>query len=162
LRQGDEGLIYPVRMKTFFILILLALSACGGLAQAPLPSGNTNEMLVALWFPHAGDFHAPATINLQAYVRVRGSGLKAGDVANVEFFANSKSLGSVKAVWHDVIRPHAPPGSPVPMWVRPAGFDPAKWTWKNVVAGSYSITAQAICTNGLSAVSRPMTVTVLP
>ena len=150
-------------MKTFLISILLAWSVCSGLAQAPFESANTtNELSVWLWVPKSADLKAPATINLQAYVQLRDSGLKAGDCVNVQFFSNSKPLGSDKAVWHDMIRPHAKPGQAVPMWVMAAGFYPAKCSWQDVPAGNYSVTARAAWTNGLSAVSAQVTVSVLP
>ena len=150
-------------MKIFLASILLACSACCGLAQVPnAPANTTNELSVQLWAPHPADIKAPATINLQAYVKLDDSGLKAGDSINVQFFSNSKPLGSDKAIWHDMIRPHVKPGQAVPMWVEAAGFYPAKCSWQDVPAGSYSVTAQATWTNGLSAVSAPVTVTVLP
>lgn len=150
-------------MKAFLILILLGWFICSGLAQAPSESkNNTNELSVWLWAPHPAALKAPATINLQAYVRSHDSGLKAGDDVNVQFSANSKLLGSDKAVWHDMIRPQPKPGQAMPMWVMAAGFYPAKWSWQNVPAGNYSVTARATCTNGLSAVSASVAVVVLP
>ena len=125
------------------------------------PDSTTNQLSVRLWLPRTNDLQAPATINIQAYVQMQEQGLKAGDFVNVEFFANSKSIGSAKAVWHDMIRPHAAPGSAVPMWIMAAGFYPAQWTWKDVPAGDYSLTARATWTNGLSAVSAPVPVTVV-
>jgi hypothetical protein len=146
-------------MKIFLISILLGWFVCSGLAQ-PGPSENTtNQLSVALWPPHA-DLKAPALINIQAYVRLDEPGLKAGDSVNVEFFANSKSISSARAIWHDTIRPHAAPGQAVPMWIMPAGFYPALCTWKKVPAGNYSVTARATWTNGLSAVSAPIPVTI--
>jgi len=110
--------------------------------------------------PHKTGLLAPATIDIQAYVRMRDERLRAGDAMNVEFFANSKSIGSARAVWHDMIRPHAKPGQAVPMWIMPPGFNPAQWTWKDVPAGDYSLTAQATWTNGFSAISPAVSVTV--
>jgi hypothetical protein len=150
-------------MKTFFISILLAFSVCDGLAQVPFANDNsTNELSVSLWAPNKTNLKAPATINLQAYVRLREAGLKAGDCVNVEFIANSRPLASAKAIWHDVIRPQVKPGQATPMWIMAAGFYPAKWDWTNVPAGDYTLKAWAVWTNGIMALSAPVTVTVLP
>ena len=128
------------------------------------PSGadnSTNQFSVTLWPPHIAGMKAPANINIQAYVRLDQSGLKTGDSVKVEFFADSKSISTAKAIWHDTIRPHAAPGQAVPMWIMPAGFYPALCTWKKVPAGNYSLTARATWTNGLSTVSAPIPVTVI-
>lgn len=149
-----------MRMKTVAKLILLGSSLCGVLAQQPGLSQNTNGFSVQLWLPHKTGLQAHATIDIQAYVRMQENGLKAGDAMNVEFFANSKSIGSSKAVWHETIRPQVKPGQAMPMWIRPAGFYPAQWTWKDVPAGDYSLTARATWTNGASAMSPALSVTV--
>jgi hypothetical protein len=148
-------------MKTWLMSILLGCSICNGMAQAPFADDDTtNALSVSLWIPNKTNLKAPATVNIQAYVRMQGQGLKAGDSMNVEFFSDSKSIGSAIAVWHDTIRPHAAPGQAVPMWIMPAGFYPAQWTWTNAPAGNYTLTAQATWTNGLSAVSMPVGITV--
>jgi hypothetical protein len=150
-------------MKTFFISMLLALSVCGGLAQVPFANDNsTNDLSISLWTPDKSDLKAPATVNLQAYVRLNEPGLKAGDCVKVEFMANAQPLASAKAIWHDVIRPQVKPGQATPMWVMAAGFYPAKWDWTNVPAGTYILKAWAVWTNGVTALSDPVTVTVLP
>jgi hypothetical protein len=147
-------------MKTLAIFILLGCSLCGVLAQTPGSTQNTNELSVQLWLPHKTGLLAPATIEIQAYVRTQEQGRKAGDVVNIDFFANSKSIGSAIAVWHDLIRPHVKPGQAMPMWIMPAGFYPAQWTWTNVAAGDYSLTARAAWTNGVSAISPAVSITV--
>jgi hypothetical protein len=149
-----------MRMKTLAILVLLGCFLCGARAQQPGSPQNTNGLYVRLWLPQKTGLQAPATINIQGYVRIQEQELKAGDSVNVEFFANSKTIGSAKAVWHDVIRPHVTPGQAMPMWIMAAGFYPAQWTWKDVPAGDYSLTAQAIWTNGISAMSPALSVTV--
>jgi hypothetical protein len=147
-------------MKTLLVSIILGWSIGCGLAQLPGQSDNTtNQFSVMLWPPHA-DLKAPATLNIQAYVKLNEPGLKAGDSVNVEFLADSKSIGSAKAIWHDTIRPHAAPGAATPMWIMPAGFYPALCTWKKIPVGNHSVTAQATWTNGLSTVSAPIPVTV--
>ena len=148
-------------MKILAISIFLGCSLFSGLAQVPgSPDNSTNQLSVQLWLSQKTGLQAPAQIDIQAYVRMQEQGLKAGDIVNVEFFANSKSIGSAKAVWHDVIRPHAAPGQAVPMWIMAAGFYPAKLTWNDVPAGNYSLIAQAAWTNGLSAFSTAVAVTV--
>jgi len=149
-------------MKAFFIAVFLGGFICSGLAQ--LPATNTaSQMRVFLWVPHARvPYQAPTNIDMQAFVRFSEPGLQKGDVVNVRFFADDKFLGSGKAVWHGMIRPHGPPGTAVPMFVVAAGFNPTHWIWTNAPAGTYTLTAQAAWTNGLSAVSAPVTVTVLP
>lgn len=147
-------------MKTLAIFILLGCSLCAVFAQMPGSTQNTNGLSVQLWLPQKTGLRAPATIDIQAYVRMQEDRLKAGDAMNVEFFANSRSIGSARAAWHDLIRPHVNPGQAMPMWIMPAGFYPAKWTWKDVPAGEYSLTAQATWTNSISAVSPAVSITV--
>lgn len=148
-------------MKTLLISILFGGFVCSGFTQMPGSPGNTtNQLYVQLWLPHRDGLQAPAAIEMQAYVRSDEPGLKAGDSVDVEFFADSKSVGSAKAVWHDTIRPHAAPGQTTPMWIMPAGFYPAQYAWKNVPAGNYSLTARATATNSVPAVSAPVSVTV--
>ncbi|HTR42778.1 MAG TPA: Ig-like domain-containing protein [Pseudomonadales bacterium] len=147
--------------KTLLISILIGWSLCGGLAQMPGSPGNaTNQLYVQLWLPHRDGLQAPAAIEMQAYVRPDEPEFNAGDSVNVEFFADSKSVGSAKAVWHGTIRPHASPGQATPMWIMPPGFYPAQCTWTNVPAGNYSLTARATATNSASAVSAPVSITV--
>jgi hypothetical protein len=149
-------------MKTLLISILLGCSVCCGLAQTPAsPAATTNQLSVRLWLFRAKTFQAPATINIQAYVRMQGPGLRAGDFVNVEFFANSKSIGTAKAIWHGEVRPQVAPGQAVPMWIIPAGFKAAVCAWKNVPAGNYSLAARATLTPGLSAVSAAVSITVV-
>ena len=137
---------------------------CHGLAQAassPNDDNSTNQLSVLLWAPKT-DFHAPATIDVVATVQVFQAGLKAGDTVHVDFFEHATYLGSGKTVWHGVIRPHVPPGSAMPMWVRPAGFDPVEYIWKNVPAGNYALRAKAMWGTNVTAISSPLDVHVLP
>jgi hypothetical protein len=147
-------------MKSLAIIVLLACSLYSIFAQLPGSPQNTNELSIQLWLPHKTGLVAPATIDIQAYVRMQGQGRKTGDVVNVDFFANSKSIGSAEAIWHDTIRPHVKPGQAMPMWIMPAGFYPAQWTWTNVPAGDYSLTARAAWTYGISVISPAVTVAV--
>src|ERR1700733_383036 len=106
------------QIKTFLISMLLGWFAANSLAQIPFPPGDTtNQLSVSLWLPHTTNLHAPATIDIQAYINLRDPEPKVGDFVSVEFFANSNSLGIARAVWHGEIRPHVPPGSAVPMFI---------------------------------------------
>ena len=128
----------------------------------PADGDSTNRLSVQIdlrWGTKV--FHAPATMDILAYVGLRPRP-RAGDVVRVEFFADAKSLGSAKAIWHDEVRPTAPPGYAVPMHILAAQFYPAEWVWKKVPAGTYALTARATWTNGLTTVSTPVNVTVLP
>jgi hypothetical protein len=150
-------------MKAFLIAIFFGGFLCSGLAQLPGSPSTTNHLTVSLWVPHAKNpCQAPANIFIQGYVRLNEPGLQKGDVVNVQFFADDKLLGSGKAVWHDMIRPHSPPGTAVPMVIISAGFNPAHWIWTNAPAGSHSLAAEATWTNALSGASAPVTITVLP
>jgi hypothetical protein len=153
-------------MKTFFVPVLSCLIVvCSSRAQMPGPPADgdsTNRLSVQIdlrWGTKV--FHAPATMDILAYVGLRPRP-RAGDVVRVEFFADAKSLGSAKAIWHDEVRPTAPPGYAVPMHILAAQFYPAEWVWKKVPAGTYALTARATWTNGLTTVSTPVNVTVLP
>src|ERR1700733_13620593 len=100
-------------MKTFLVSVLVCLFVCSGLSQnSGLASkiSSTNQLSVWLdlrWDTNNAVFHAPATIDILAYVGLQ-SRPRAGDFVRVEFFADAKRLGSGKAVWHDEIRPQAP------------------------------------------------------
>lgn len=154
-------------MKALFIAVLLGLTVCQSRAQtiaAPPSNAPTNRLTVWLdlrWNTNHAVFHAPATIDLQAYVGLQPRP-HAGDVVQVEFFEGTRRIGLGKAVWHDAIRPQEIPGHAVPMHIVAAQFHPAEWVWKNVPAGAYTLTARATWKNGVTAVSKPFKATVLP
>jgi len=155
-------------MKAFFASALFCWLATGsGLAQPFGPSSgdeSTNQLSVWLdlrWNTNNAVFHAPARIDLLAYVRLEPRP-HAGDAVRVEFFSGAKWLGAAKAVWHDEVRPKQLPGRATPMHVLAAQFYPAEFVWKKVPAGTHALTAKATWTNGVSAVSAPVKVTVLP
>jgi len=75
---------------------------------------------------------APATITLTATATPKASG---ATIAKVAFFAGSNKIGEVAA-------------------------SPYAFTWKNVAAGSYSVTAVATDSNGLTGTSAAVPVTV--
>ena len=159
-------------MKTFLVSVLVCLFVCSGLAQDSRVASkinSTNQLSVELdleWNTNNAVFHAPATIDIFAYVELSQSELRAGDVVKVEFFSGMSHVGSGKAVWHDE---YPPPlgkwhgfGPPPAVFdhIEPAGFYPAKYVWKKVPAGVYAITAE-VKWEKLSAISAPVTVTVL-
>ena len=151
----------------FFAAISACMIICSSSAQNVVPFGSgdsTNQLSVWLdlkWNTNNATFHAPATIDIFAYIELRPNP-RAGDAVKVEFFANTNHLGSGKAIWHDEIRPKEIPGQAVPLHILAAQFYPAEYVWKKVPAGIYTLTARATWTNGLSAVSAPLNVTVLP
>ena len=104
-------------MKAILLSVLIAGFVRGCLAQVPGPwaEAPTNQLSIQLWIPaktgvFTNVFHAPGRIVIDGFVNLRWPRPHAGDAARVEFFANGKRLGSAKAIWHDEIRPHAPPG----------------------------------------------------
>jgi len=158
----------PVRMRSPIRTILFALClfiACISFAQpARPPSGNnsTNLLAVELWLPQGDEvLHAPATISIQANVALDAPAQK-GDFVRIEFYANTKRLGSRKSVWHDAVGPDPHSRKFQPMIMSAAGFWPVGLDWSNVPAGSYALTAKASDTKGRSAVSTPVNITVLP
>ena len=151
-------------MKTILVLFCLSL-VCSSPAQTTGPAsadGSTNLLAVRIWSPPPGKiFHAPVTVHINAYVTLNAP-VHAGDFVAVEFFVNTNHLGSGKCVWHDAMRPLVHPGQPTPMYVVAPGFSPAQLDWSNAPSGDHALTAQATWTNGVSAVSAPVNVTVLP
>ena len=154
-------------MKILCAAILFAFSIGTGWAQMPrsfADSDSTSDFSTSLdlrWNTNNAVFHAPATIDMLAYVWLRPRP-RAGDAVRVEFFANAKRLGSGKAVWHDEERPKEVPGHAVPMHILAAQFYPAEWILGNASVGDFSLTAKATWTNGESVVSAPLMVKVLP
>lgn len=133
----------------------------GGCGKWRTGSSPASAISVEISIPPAdGEFHAPTNIEVVAYVVLNNG--QAGDVVNVDFFANSNKFGSAKAKWHGAVFPPNDPHSFHYMHVLPAGFDPLQAVWKKPRPGSYSLTAKASGPNGLSAVSQPVKITVLP
>jgi hypothetical protein len=93
---------------------------------------------------NGADYLAPANIPLIAAASESGG----GSVADVQFFDGANSLGVVSnAVL--VAPPGLPPGSGAYLL-----------TWTNAPVGTHVLTALAVDTNGQSAVSAPVTITV--
>jgi hypothetical protein len=155
-------------VKAFCVLILLGMVSMGsGFAQTNLPPGtgdSTNLLSVTLWLPHVADpVHVPATIHLFASVTSQLPEQK-GDVAQVDFFADAKRLGSGTAFWHEGFRPDPHSNRPQPMIVSLPGFSLATMDWSNAPAGPHVLKARASVGGGggVTAVSPPVTVTVQP
>jgi hypothetical protein len=66
-------------------------------------------------------FHAPATISIQADVTLDAPA-RAGDSVRVEFYANTKCLGSGKSVWHDEMKSNPHSRDFQPMHITPRRF----------------------------------------
>jgi len=100
---------------------------------------GTNGPFVRITTPNDGAvFPAPANIPICA-----DAGEVGGIVSTVEFFAGTNSIG---------IRTNNPYGA--------GPVNPFCLVWQNVLAGDYVLTAKATDTNGLSAVSDPVHVSV--
>src|SRR6266481_3927635 len=101
---------------------------------------GTNGPFVRITTPNDGAvFPAPANIPICA-----DAGEIGGIVSTVEFFAGTNSIG---------IKTNNPYGA--------GPVNPFCLVWSNVLAGDYVLTAKATDTNGLSAVSDPVHVSVL-
>jgi len=147
-------------------LPLCLLVACDRHKQNTSPPSGTNStnplaVTLSVWPPDDIVFRAPATISIQAEVTL-GAQNRAGNSVRVDFFADTNFLGSRNSVWHDEIRPDPHSRNAQPMIIVPAGFLPVRWVWNNIPAGNYSITAQATGSEGRSASSAPLNITVLP
>jgi hypothetical protein len=106
-------------------------------------------------------FHVPATISIEADVSLNAPA-RARDSVRVEFYANTKRLGSRKSVWHDKMRSNPHSRDFQPMHITPAGFRPVVLVWNNPPVGDYTLTAKVTGAKARSAVSPPVTITVVP
>jgi hypothetical protein len=94
-------------------------------------NGEKTAPSVSLTSPAPGaSFTAPATVSLAASASESG-----GTIAKVAFYNGSTLLGTATTA-------------------------PYTYTWTNVPAGTYSLTAQATDTDGATAASAPVTITV--
>jgi hypothetical protein len=109
-------------------------------------SGSNIPPVITIFSPASGsEFYAPANIQLMAKAFDAD-----GSVTNVEFFAGSQDLGPAHMLVLD------PPG--VNGVVGPIYF----FSWENVPAGDYSVTAVATDNTGASTTSDPVDIAVLP
>src|SRR6266571_1841304 len=116
--------------------VFLARAACAGLiagfsAAHSAPPVNDVPPTVTLTSPANGaSFFAPATVNLAAT-----AGDSDGTVTRVDFFRGNTLIGTSTAA-------------------------PYTFTWTNVAAGSYTLTAKATDNGGATATSAPVSITV--
>jgi hypothetical protein len=106
-------------------------------------------------------FHAPATISIEADVSLDAPA-RARDSVRVEFYANTKRLGSRKSVWHEALVSNPRSRALPPMHIPPAGFGPVVLVWNNPPAGDYTLTARVSGAKARTAVSAPVNITILP
>jgi hypothetical protein len=104
---------------------------------------------------------APATIYLFPNVETTPAA-HAGDTVNIDFFSGTNKICSGKAVWRDAIGPSNRPGQFSPMIVARAQFGYTTGDWKDAPVGAHTMTARACGLHGLSAVSAPLHITILP
>ena len=105
---------------------------------------------------------APADIYLVPHLATTGP-LRAGDTVKIDYFLGAKKLGSGKAVWHDAMGPSPQNGRKfIPMIMARAGFGYEFCEWSNAPAGNHVVTARAAGPYGLTAVSAPLNITILP
>jgi hypothetical protein len=104
---------------------------CGNQLPAQDPSGENIMPVVSIVEPESGSIYsAPANIEIKA-VTFDDDGF----VTKVEFYEGTNKIGE-------------------------SVFAPFTFTWSNVPAGVYSLTAKATDNNGATATSEPVTVTV--
>jgi hypothetical protein len=145
------------------LAVALVTSSCGrGQTSNPPPTNSSSKLLSVEVFVFSPDhvYYAPTNIHIQAFVTMAGA--QAGDSVRVDFFANTKKLGSTKATWHDAIFPPNDPHHFHYMHVLPAGFDPMEVVWKKAEPGDYTLTARASSPKALAAASKPVEIKILP
>jgi hypothetical protein len=139
------------------VALFCLLPVCGGFAQ------SANALHVEIDFVPRGctNFQARTEIRMDAFVSMDGP-RQEGDSVKVEFFANAKSLGKKTSYWHPERRPPSRPGFATPMWIMPPQFDSVPLVWKNPPAGNYAMTARAMFSKMVKAVSIPVNIVVSP
>ena len=104
---------------------------------------------------------APAEIYIMPHVETSVA-MRAGDTVNIDFYADTNKLCSTKAVWRDAIKPSNRPNQFSPMIMAPAEFGYSFCAWTNGTAGAHTLTARASGLHGLSAISAPVQITIVP
>jgi hypothetical protein len=151
-----------VRFPAFILVVLFFASGCAhpkGAQQKPL---RVSLEVYAMdgdghTFTANSTLHAPLNIFLAASVKTAIT-MHAGDIVFIDFFANTKKLGSRVSIWNDAMEPD-PLHNDRPTVL---GFNSWGFLWTNVPAGSYVFTVRAHGCRGLSAVSPPVNKTILP
>jgi hypothetical protein len=147
------------------------------------PGNDAHPPAVRIIMPANGaTFHAHADIRLMALATPQGTDLgpeeneavkrfadpdkyflrqSPEDGVSVKFLAGTNSLGSQSSGMVSAgIKPK--PGQATPMFMVVVGYPAVEIIWKDVPAGSYTLTADATNAKGLATVSTPVNITVLP
>jgi hypothetical protein len=154
-------------MRRLLIVALFGVLAIRGLGQEMNPAvpvaPQTTDVLTVQISPDlsTNEFHAPATVFLQAIVTTPNHPVN-GHELRVNFFANTNYLGWAACVWHDARRPVPLPGDETPLPILPAGYSPGELVWTNAPVGVFLLTATVVAGDGESAVSAPDKITVHP
>jgi parallel beta-helix repeat protein len=120
-----------VKNKSYSGSITLAPFSSVVLLKTGATSSTTNLLSIAMTSPTASSqFSAPASVRLTAAVTISGA-----TISKVEFYRGSTLIVTEKIA-------------------------PWDWTWTNVPAGTYSLTAKVYASNGSTAVSTPVQITV--
>jgi sulfur relay (sulfurtransferase) complex TusBCD TusD component (DsrE family) len=107
-------------------------AALNGLAGNSTPTVTVNPPTIALTSPLNGsNFTAPATINLAASISANGH-----SITKVQFYNGATLLGEDTSA-------------------------PYNWSWTNVSAGSYSLSASLVYDTGSTLASSPVSITVM-
>lgn len=116
--------------------------------------------LVALATPH-GSTLDPDPAQSKAFADASKWDLRTGDEMAVTFVAGTNNLGSLSSGL-TTAKVHSRPGQATPMFVALVGYPEVDFTWTNVPAGSYALTACVTNSDGLGTVSAAVNITVLP
>lgn len=156
------------------IFLFCAASAAGVLTQIPaLPThARTVKSLsveINVWTPPRGwsddqtTFAAPCDLHISAVPAMDPPAID-GDTVRIEYFANTRLLGTQDSRWMPEVNPsaHARPGQAVPMFIQRAQFSLAEFVWKNAPPGNYTMTARATFGQNPPAVSKSVAITILP
>jgi hypothetical protein len=166
----------------FWGLIAGCDGKAGSLYSPPAFGAPAHPPAVRIILPADGaKFHAHADIRLLALATPNGTDLgpdedatkhyadpnkwnfmqNTGDKVSVEFLAGTNRLGLQTSgmVSAGMRSQH---GEAVPMIVVMVGYPAVELIWRNVPAGSYTLTANATNEKGMATVSTPVNITVLP
>jgi hypothetical protein len=187
MQSGWKPTRLPRVSAIFVQLVLCGLAAgCGTKARAlyspPLFGDPTHPPAVRIIEPSNGaTFQAHADIHLLALATPNGTDLGPDEDAarhyadpdkwnfiqdpehsfTVEFLAGTNDLGSQASgmVSASMRSQH---GEAVPMIAGLVGYPAVAWVWHDAPAGSYTLTANATNEKGLTTVSPPVKITILP
>jgi hypothetical protein len=178
----------PTRLPHALAMLVLCgwITGCDGggetLYSPPKFGDPAHPPAVRIMVPAAGEkFHAHADIRLLALATPNGTDLGPDedatrhyadrtkwnfmqdprDTVSVEFLAGTNHLGLQTSgmVSAGMRSQH---GEAVPMIMCLVGYPAVELTWRDVPAGSYTLTANATNEKGVATVSAPVNITVLP